>query len=68
MVKIPPEIKDSLKEYLTERNMIIKFMNEEELNRHLRITIGTHPQNCLLLKLIKTFMCKEMNHELVQGI
>ena len=68
MVKIPPEIKDSLKEYLTERNMIIKFMNEEELNRHLRITIGTHPQNCFLLKLIKTFMCKEMNHELVQGI
>jgi histidinol-phosphate aminotransferase len=68
LVKIPPEIKDSLKEYLTERNMIIKFMNEEGLNSHIRITIGTHPQNCMLLKLIRAFMCKEFNYELVQRV
>jgi histidinol-phosphate aminotransferase len=68
MVKIPSEIKDSLKEYLTERNMIVKFMNEEGLNRHIRITLGTHPQNCLLLEMIRTFMCKEINHELVQRV
>jgi histidinol-phosphate aminotransferase len=68
MVKIPSEIKDSLKEYLTERNMIIKFMNEEGLNRHIRITLGTHPQNCLLLEMIRTFMCKEINHALVQRV
>jgi histidinol-phosphate aminotransferase len=68
LVKIPSDIKDTLKGYLTERNMIIKFMNEEGLNRHIRITLGTHHQNCLLLNLIRTFMCKEINHELVQGV
>ena len=68
LVKIPSEIKDPLKKYLTERNMIVKFMNEEGLDRHIRITIGTHPQNCMLLKLIRFFMCKEIKHELVQGV
>jgi histidinol-phosphate aminotransferase len=65
LVKIPPDIKNSLKKYLTERNMIIKFMNEDGLNSHIRITLGTHSQNCLLLKMIKSFMSKEAVHELV---
>jgi histidinol-phosphate aminotransferase len=68
LVKIPRERKASLKKYLTEKNMIIKFMDEDGLNEHVRITIGTHAQNILLLKLIKTFMCKEIEHELVQGV
>lgn len=68
LVRIPPEIKDSLKKYLAERKMIIKFMNEEGLNSHIRITLGTHPQNSMLIKLIRTFMHKEIKHELVQGV
>jgi histidinol-phosphate aminotransferase len=68
LVKIPPSIKNTLKEYLTERNMVIKFMNEDGLNTHIRITIGTHSQNCSLLEMIKTFMVKEIKHELVGGI
>jgi histidinol-phosphate aminotransferase len=68
LVKIPSEIKGSLKRYLTERNMIIKFMDEDGLNEHVRITLGTHAQNCALLKLIKTFMHQELKHELVQGV
>jgi histidinol-phosphate aminotransferase len=68
LVKIPVEIKDTLKEYLTERKMIVKFMNEEGLDRHIRITLGTHLQNCLLLEMIRTFMCKKLNHELVQRV
>jgi histidinol-phosphate aminotransferase len=68
LVKIPPEIKDSLNKYLTERNIIIKFMNEDGLDKHIRITLGTHAQNCMLLKLIRTFMCKEIRYELVQGV
>jgi histidinol-phosphate aminotransferase len=68
LVKIPPEIKDSLKRYLTERNMIIKFMNEDGLDKHIRITLGTHSQNCTLLKLIRSFMSKEDKHELVRGV
>ena len=56
LVKIPPSIKDPLKRYLTERNIIIKFMNEDGLNSHVRISLGTHPQNCMLLKLIRSFL------------
>jgi histidinol-phosphate aminotransferase len=68
LVKIPLDIKSSLNKYLTERNIIVKFMNEDGLNSHIRITLGTHPQNTMLLKLIQTFMQKELKHELVQGV
>ncbi|MEI6820659.1 MAG: histidinol-phosphate transaminase [Bacteroidota bacterium] len=56
LVKIPIEIKDALKKYLTERDMIIKFMAEDGLFNHLRITIGTQEQNALLLSMIKDFL------------
>jgi histidinol-phosphate aminotransferase len=68
LVKIPSEIKSSLNKYLTENNIIVKFMNEDGLDSHIRITLGTHTQNSMLLKLINTFMQKEMKHELVQGV
>lgn len=58
LVKIPVEIKDSLKKYLSERNMIVKFMAEDGLLNHLRITIGTQEQNKLLLNMIKSFLSK----------
>jgi histidinol-phosphate aminotransferase len=60
LVKIPGEIKDSLKKYLTEKDIIVKFMNEDGLDRHIRITLGTHLQNRRLIMLIKSFM-KEKN-------
>ena len=56
LAKIPVEIKDSLKKYLTERNIIIKFMNEDGLDRHIRVTIGTRAQNRKLISLIKSFI------------
>lgn len=68
LVKIPGDIKSSLNKYLTERNIIVKFMNEDGLDSHIRITLGTHPQNIMLLKLVQTFMQKELKHELVQGV
>ena len=68
LVKIPYGIKNSLKSYLTERNMVIKFMNEDGLDSHVRITVGTHFQNCTLLEMIKTYMYKAVEHELVGGI
>jgi len=64
LVKIPVEIKDALKKYLTERDMVVKFMAEDGLFNHLRITIGTQEQNKLLMDMIKTFLVKEMKHEL----
>lgn len=63
LVKIPVEIKDGLKKYLTERNMIIKFMAEDGLFNHVRISIGTQEQNKLLMTMIKSFM-KMQNAEL----
>jgi histidinol-phosphate aminotransferase len=56
LVKIPASIIVPLNKYLTERNMIVKFMNEDGLSSHIRITLGTHSQNCLLLKLIKSYL------------
>ncbi len=56
LVEIPTEIKDSLKKYLLEREIVIKFMNEELLNHHLRITIGTQEQNRKVIDAIKEFM------------
>jgi len=59
LVEIPAEIKEGLKKYLTERNMIVKFMAEDGLFNHLRITIGTQEQNKLLMKMIKDFLKEE---------
>lgn len=55
LVEIPPDIKDSLKEFLTDRGLIIKFMNEEAINSHLRITLGTQEENRKVIDAIKEF-------------
>ncbi len=65
LVKIPAAIKDELKKYLTERNIIIKFMAEDGLFNHLRITIGTPEQNKLLISMIKSFLTTTVSNELV---
>jgi histidinol-phosphate aminotransferase len=56
LVQIPAEIKDKLKDFLTEKGVIVKFMAEERLNSHIRITIGRREQNLLLMDLIKSFL------------
>jgi histidinol-phosphate aminotransferase len=56
LVKIPSEIKESLNKYLTERNMIVKFMAEDGLFSHIRITIGTQEQNASLMNMVKAFL------------
>ncbi len=56
LVRIPAEIKDKLQNFLTERGIIVKFMEEEELNNHMRISIGKQEQNRLLMDLIKSFL------------
>jgi histidinol-phosphate aminotransferase len=61
LVKIPVEIKDGLKKYLTERNMIIKFMAEDGLFNHLRISLGTQEQNKSLMQMIHSYL-KEINY------
>jgi histidinol-phosphate aminotransferase len=58
LVEIPVEIKETLNNFLKEQGLIIKFMNEEILKHHLRITIGTQQENRLLIDAIKNFMSR----------
>jgi histidinol-phosphate aminotransferase len=58
LVEILPEIKESLNAFLKERGIIIKFMNEEILNKYLRISIGTQEENRKVIEAIKEFMDK----------
>jgi histidinol-phosphate aminotransferase len=55
LVEIPSEIKESLKKFLTDRGLIIKFMNEEVINSHLRITLGTEEENRMVIDAITEF-------------
>lgn len=55
LVKIPKEIYSDLKVFMNEKGLIIKFMNEELLNSHLRITLGTQEQNRAVINAIKDF-------------
>ena len=57
LVKIPAEQMKTLKEFLTHKGLIVKFMNEPALNSHLRITLGTQSQNRIVIDAIKEF-CK----------
>jgi len=61
LVKIPKEIMAPLDDFLKERGFIIKFMKEELLNSHLRISLGTHEQNRGAIDYIKEFMNKANN-------
>jgi histidinol-phosphate/aromatic aminotransferase/cobyric acid decarboxylase-like protein len=51
-------MRDGLKKYLTERNLIIKFLDEEAFRTEARISLGTKEQNKLLIETIKKY-CKE---------
>lgn len=58
LVNIPSEIRSELKKYLTERNLIVKFLDEEAFRTEARISLGTKEQNKLLIDTVKKF-CKE---------
>lgn len=56
LVKIPVEIKTSLDKYLKENGYIIKFMNEDGLENHVRISLGTQEENKELLRLVNEYL------------
>ena len=58
LVDIPVEIRAELKKYLTERNLIVKFLDEAAFRTEARMSLGTKEQNKLLMNTIKKF-CKE---------
>lgn len=53
LVKYPTELKEKLQEAFKAANIVIKFMNEEGLRTHMRITIGTSDINKQVIEIIK---------------
>lgn len=53
LVKYPEELKEKLQKAFQAANLVIKFMNEEGLRTHLRITLGTSPINRKVVDIIK---------------
>ncbi len=56
LVDMPLEIRKDLNKYLKERNLLIKFLDEEAFKTEARITLGTREQNYALMHAIKEFM------------
>jgi len=55
LVKIEKNAIGPLKEFLVARGLIIKFMDEEIVNSHLRITLGTQEENRRVIDAISEF-------------
>jgi len=53
LVKYPIELKEKIQQALAADNIIVKFMNEEGLRSHMRITLGTTPINTKVVDIIK---------------
>ena len=53
LVKYPVELKEILQKKFSEANIVVKFMNEEGLRSHLRITLGTPATNKEVREIIK---------------
>lgn len=53
LVKYPTHLKESLKAAFGDIDYVIKFMNEPDIDTHLRITLGTPEQNRRVADTIK---------------
>ena len=53
LIKYPIELKESLQTALQAEDYKIKFMNELDINTHLRITLGRPEQNRIVIDTIK---------------
>jgi histidinol-phosphate aminotransferase len=53
LIKYPIELKEKLKEEFAKANIVVKFMNEERLRTHLRITLGTPAMNSKVIEIIE---------------
>jgi len=56
LVNMPKSIRKDLKQFLKDRNMLIKFLDEEAFKTESRITLGTREQNHYLIDCIKEFL------------
>jgi histidinol-phosphate/aromatic aminotransferase/cobyric acid decarboxylase-like protein len=58
LVDMPKAIRKDLNKFLKERNLLIKFLDEEAFRTETRITLGTREQNYYLMESIKEFLGK----------
>ncbi len=56
LVDMPKDIRKGLDKYLKERNMLIKFLDEEAFKTETRITLGTREQNYYLIECIREYL------------
>lgn len=55
LVDMPLNTRKELDKFLKERNLLIKFLDEEAFKTESRITLGTKEQNSYLIESIKDF-------------
>lgn len=53
LVKYPIELKERLQKAFKEEDYKVKFMNEPDINTHMRITLGRPEQNALVIDTIR---------------
>lgn len=58
LIKYPIALKESLQEAFAEQSYKVKFMNEPDINTHLRITLGRPEQNRMVIDIIKKIALK----------
>lgn len=56
LVDMPKEVRKDMNKFLKERNLLIKFLDEEAFKTETRITLGTREQNMYLMESIKEFL------------
>jgi len=56
LVDMPKDIRKDLDKFLKDRNLLIKFLDEEAFKTETRITLGTREQNYYLIESIKDFL------------
>ena len=59
LVDMPHDIRKGLDKFLKERNLLIKFLDEEAFKTETRITLGTREQNYYLMDSIKEYLGKK---------
>ncbi len=52
LIKYPIEMKEALQKEFAEQSYKVKFMNEPDINTHMRITLGRREQNRLVCDVI----------------
>jgi len=58
LVDMPKNVRKEMNKFLKERNVLIKFLDEEAFKTEARITLGTREQNYYLMESIKEFLGK----------